>query len=417
MFGGPKGCGKTSLARVVARAILCTDLSDGEPCGECDACISVLQETSQDVEELDAASQGTVDKIREMIRDTEYEGSRRIYLIDEAQRLTSQAQDALLKAMEDRLLTVILCTTEPHKIKAPIRSRVEEYPVHPPLPEEILARLHQVCTQESLEADPEALKIVVRMLDSCPRTCIRALSTMSVRGPITIASANEFFRFDDYSAIDRILSLIDQNPRKAFESLDSLVAVQSPSWIRDQMVSAISSAMRFDIGAKPTYPVATRFFQYRLHGWSELVRVLIQLDKPTAFDIEAALLTTGPTFRPTQNREPSSIVAEPLTAAPPAPAPALPALPLPVTPPAKQKDATKPIPQIKSKVLEIDGVKFSSDENLTSLDKKINFGSSTPPVPAVATGNLPSVKSGTDDVPITDKEWARGLIGRIKGPS
>jgi DNA polymerase III subunit gamma/tau len=464
MFGGPKGCGKTTLARIVARAILCTDLKDGEPCGECVQCISIIDESSTEVEELDAASQGTVDRIRSMVRDTDYEGGKRIYLMDEAQRLTAQAQDALLKAVEDRLLIVILCTTEPHKIRVPIRSRVEEYPIQPPPAEDLLVCMQAICQKESIESDPEALKVMIRMLDECPRTCVRSLETLSALGPITIPSVNSHFRFGSYSAIDQVLHLLDSHPHKAFESLDSLAAIENPSWIRDNMVAAIASAMRYDVGAKPTYPVPTRFFQSRLRGWADLARILSGMEKPTMPDIEAALLASSDLPRATSSvsrpsaplsvTAPSSKVpfeALPLTGKlcsickePQRQTPGGPSCPndhggvdgidpptqtlaaaaeLPVvhsksvtpasTPVLQSKVSAKETTEIpKAKVMEIDGVKFSADEQLTSLDKRMEMGSGpTKEAPLTQMG----VEFGRDHVPISHQEFARGLIGRIKG--
>lgn len=428
LFGGPKGCGKTTLARIVASSILCTSLLDGEPCGTCISCEGVLNETSNEFEELDAASQGTVDRIRSMIRDTDYDGGVKIYLLDEAQRLTAQAQDAMLKAMENRLLTFILCTTEPHKIKSTIRSRTEEYPINAPTEDSLYARLQEICKAESIEFEFEALKVIIRIQDGCPRTCIRALSTLGTLGPITVASTHSFFRFDHYSAVDKFLCLLDKDASKAFAVLDSLTSMESPSWIRDQIVAAIASAMRYDIGAKPTYPVSTHFFESRLHGWLALSKLLSAIDKPTVSDIECAILSSGSikSVSPAIHAE-SDIknIDSLLTSHTGKVQDGIKNLERPVieSPPNLKKEPLEVVP-VKEMVpiapaslkvipgarnLEVDGVNFSPEEHLTSLDHKIEHGSKPPELPP----RSEPVEFMGDNIPIPDKEFARGLIGRV----
>jgi DNA polymerase III subunit gamma/tau len=436
MFGGPKGCGKTSLARIVARAIVCTSLEDGEPCGTCQNCVAVLSETSPDVEELDAASQGTVDKVRTMVRDAEYGslgGNSHIYLVDEAQRLSAQAQDAFLKAVEDRSFIVILCTTEPQKIKTPIRSRVEEYPVQAPPPEDLVARLAEVCAKESVEAAPEALQMIVKVSENCPRSSLIALTSMASLGPIGTGSVRDFFRFGSLESVVKVLGMLDESPRGAFQVLDELSRRESPAWIRDSIVSAISSALRVDVGARPTFPVHTgSFFQHRNRGWLLLARSLGNVDRPTMADVEAILfencpavngapvLPASPTLpHPVRVPEPppeASPRADPplVQLAPIATIPTGPAQPR-YTEPQKKPEPRPELPKapVPSKTLEIDGIKFSSMEELTSLDKKVEKDLSPPPV--LPSGASTPVELDKSHAPIPEKEFVRGLVSRVRG--
>lgn len=434
MFGGPKGCGKTTMARIVARAMFCSDLDDGEPCGECEICTTILADACPSVEEMDAASQGTVDKIRAMVAESDYgtiDGSdNMVYIIDEAQRLSKAAQDALLKAVEGRFFTVILCTTEPQNIKGPIRNRVEEYPVHPPSEEDLVSHLTTICGKESIQFEPAGIELIVKMNGRTPRSCLLSLSSISATGPISDSLVREYFRFDSYSLVDRVLCLLDQDPVSAFSSLDDLSSRESPTWIRDAMVLAVSSGLRTDVGARPTYPIQSNFFPIRGRKWLQLAQDLGRLDRPSIADIESSLLNDpsaqGFIAPPVVKSSPEATV---IVSAPPAPsAPAVPPATAPAATPATApaavvattSPAAVPISSpaqkpagLSKKEIEIDGVTYSSEENLTTLDKKIL---------SVEPENLPvdreSVSVGLDDsrAPITEKEFVSGVLTRLKGP-
>lgn len=404
MFGGPKGSGKTTLARLVARALVCSDKMNGEPCGVCDFCMAVLAETSSCVEELDAASQGTVDRIREMVHAAEYDagGVGNIYIIDEAQRLSAAAQDAMLRAVEDRTITVILCTTEPHKIRGPIRSRVEEYPISTPSHDDMTNRIAFICNSEGIAFEQDALAMIVRMSD-CPRSCIKTLgSVASVQEKVTVKTVAEFLRFGSYELVDKILDTIDADPRLSLSKLDELAMNESPGWIRDAMVMAITSALRVDVGAKPVYPVPTRFFQTRLCRWSEFAKQISTLDKPTVSDVVVALLGTRHSSvaivsapHPTVSTSHSVSTPHPTTTVPSS-QPASPSLPK------------------HSVDIDVEGIKFSHDEKLTTLDQKIGLAS---PKTILIEDESTDVEYRGDLVPMSSREFVRGLVNRLVLPS
>jgi DNA polymerase III subunit gamma/tau len=421
LFGGPKGCGKTSLARITAMAIVCDALENGEPCGKCASCQSVVLETSTSMDEFDAATQGTVDRIRSILEDLEYgsfDGKPRVVILDEAQRLSKAAQDALLKAIEDRRFVVILCTTEPHKIGEAIRSRMEEYPVSPPAEAEMIQHLTQVCAQMRIPYETDAIQMVARHNKCCPRTCLTSLDTLRTLGGVIGANARELFRYNSMGLLVDVLSRIDADPAAAFEILDKLFAQEGASWVRDQMVAAIASSLRVGVGAKPTYPVYSSFFDIRGMRWGDLARALGALDKPTAQDVEAAVLSTG-------RAQPVHVQPLPPLPPPPAPTPAL-TLQAPATvqavskapePPPKPiaKPVPSPVPLSVHKSIEVDGVKFTHDEKLTSLDHKIEPGGHPPPVAAPPSAE---VELDGSRIPLPEKEFARGLVQRFqKGSS
>ena len=425
MFGGPKGCGKTTLARLVARAIMCTALEEGEPCGECAMCFSILNETCQAVQEMDAASQGTVDRIRSMVHDTDYEtmdgGDVHVYLIDEAQRLSKAAQDALLKAIEERLLVVMLCTTEPHKIQGPIRDRMEEYPVSAPPAEILVRRMTEICGLEDMPCEAEALDVLVRMNGSTPRSSYLSLSSVAALGPVTGDSVRQFFRFDSYELVDKILCLLDFEPVVAFQHLDRLSSHESPSWIRDTIVQAISSGLREEVGARLTYPVPTHFFKVRGRRWCDMAIILGSVDRPSMADIEAILLSDSPSVSVTASPAPVvSRPVEPLAPPPSAPLEPRPDPPEPVEKPPEPRPEPsepvekppEPVEKPPAKEIDVDGIRFSVDETLTSLDDKVGKNRKQEPVsdPDVVEVGLDQAKT-----PISEKQFVSGFLSRFKG--
>ncbi len=385
MFGGPKGCGKTTLARIVARAIKCSDLRDGEPCGECASCVSILAETSPDVQELDAASQGTVDRIREMIRDADFgtfDGTDvRVYLVDEAQRLSKPAQDAFLAALESRLFIVIMCTTEPGKILGTIRDRVEEYPVHAPSQSDVEKRLRLVCDERGISAEPEALSAIVTMCVRTPRTSLLSLEAMSALGPVTMGLVGEYYRLSSYEAVVKFFSTLDADIPSALAVLDDLSYRESPTWIRDAMIDAVTGAQRVSIGSTSRYPVPSNFFHLRGREWLTMAKELGAVDRPSMADIEAIVLSGCPAV-PLMSLAPLAPIVdgpscyagdherwlkrralEGLEEA---------ALPAPAQPTTDSPPPPPPAPAApRSTAVEIDGIVFSKEETLTSLDRKI----------------------------------------------
>jgi len=147
IFSGGHGQGKTSLARILARALICQDLQDAEPCNQCDNCKAILNESSPAFVEMDAASRGTVDNMRGIVDNLAFivvGAPIRIYLFDEAHRMSKDAQDVLLKPLEDKRMIGIFCTTEPEKLREAIKSRCETHPIRRVLRDEVLGRMRHV---------------------------------------------------------------------------------------------------------------------------------------------------------------------------------------------------------------------------------------------------------------------------------
>jgi DNA polymerase-3 subunit gamma/tau len=167
LFCGPRGTGKTTTARVLAKAVNCLDPQEGDPCNACAICRSVNEGRFMDIIELDAASNRGIDEIRE-IRDrvnfSPVEGKRKVYIIDEAHMLTDQASNAFLKTLEEppEHVIFILCTTEANKILPTIISRCQRYDFRRLPSETIYHRLAEISQSEGVNAEPEALRLVAR---------------------------------------------------------------------------------------------------------------------------------------------------------------------------------------------------------------------------------------------------------------
>lgn len=166
LFSGPRGTGKTSTARILAKALNCTDLHEGEPCGVCPSCVEITRGTSMDVHELDAASNNGVDAMRDLVSRAALgsPGRQKVYIVDEVHMLSTAASNALLKTLEEPPAHVIfvLATTDPQKVLPTIRSRTQHFEFRLLGPDTLSALLAQVRQDAHLEVGDDALDLAVR---------------------------------------------------------------------------------------------------------------------------------------------------------------------------------------------------------------------------------------------------------------
>ena len=185
LFCGTRGTGKTSMARILAKALNCHN-ADGptpHPCGKCDSCLAIARGEDLDVIEIDAASNTGVDNIREVIENSQYRPARsrfKVYIIDEVHMLSKNAFNALLKTLEEPPSHVkfILATTEPEKVPATILSRVQRYDFRNISSREIADHLKQICVKEKIQADEDALLLVARAAAGSMRDALSLLDRL-----------------------------------------------------------------------------------------------------------------------------------------------------------------------------------------------------------------------------------------------
>jgi DNA polymerase-3 subunit gamma/tau len=180
LFCGTRGTGKTSIAKIFAKAVNCESPIDGSPCGNCATCKSIAAGTSMNVIEIDAASNNGVDNIREIRENVAYsptEGKYKVYIIDEVHMLSIGAFNALLKTLEEppEYVIFILATTEAHKIPITILSRCQRYDFKRITAETICARLTELMDKEAVDVEEKALRYIAKAADGSMRDALSLL--------------------------------------------------------------------------------------------------------------------------------------------------------------------------------------------------------------------------------------------------
>lgn len=258
LFSGTRGVGKTTTARVLAKALNCEKGPSPAPCGECDSCREITQGSSVDVMEIDAASNTGVDNVRELRENVKYAPARgryKVYIIDEVHMLSGAAFNALLKTLEEPPphVVFILATTDPHKLPATILSRCQHYDFRRVPKAAIQAHLRALCDAEGINAEEGALVRLSALAEGSVRDSLSLMDqviSFCGEGGVREADIDETLGLVGRAAVrEAAEAVISQDPARAFELVDSLVdkghdlrrfAAELMGFFRDLLVCRIS---------------------------------------------------------------------------------------------------------------------------------------------------------------------------------
>lgn len=231
LFSGTRGTGKTSAAKVFARAINCLNPKDGEPCNECEVCKSILEGNTSDVVEMDAASNNSVENIRQIRQEVAYatiDVKYRVYIIDEVHMLTTSAFNALLKTLEEppENVVFILATTEQHKIPVTILSRCLRFEFNRISTECIIERLKYVLGKENIAYDEDALEYIAKLADGGMRDALSILDRCisEMKDKLNVQDIQKIVGTIDKEIISNIAdAIINYDGIKANENIDLVI--------------------------------------------------------------------------------------------------------------------------------------------------------------------------------------------------
>ncbi len=224
IFSGTRGTGKTTVAKILSRAVNCENPQDGSPCNVCPACRAILNGTSVNVSEIDAASNNGIDSVREIREEVKYrptEGKYRVYIIDEVHQLTAAAFNALLKTLEEppEYVIFILATTDPEKVPITVLSRCQRYDFRRLSLAELEKQISDILKAENVECEPAAVSYIAKMADG------------SSRDGLSILEQCVSYYYGEKLTYERVLDVLGAVDQSVFSTLLKAVNEQDMSGV------------------------------------------------------------------------------------------------------------------------------------------------------------------------------------------
>ena len=290
LFFGPRGTGKTTTARLLAKRVNCLQPNGAEACGQCASCQALKAGRHIDVIEIDAASNRGIDDIRALREATAFVptlGAYKVYIIDEVHMLTKEAATALLKTLEEPVAHVIfiLATTELHKVLPTIASRCQVYRFRRASYEELKQRLTYLLAQEKREAEPAAIDFIIDRADGCFRDAESLLGQMLTlqEGTVTRSDMAAFLGLPSPELLTSFLTaLVRGEAAPAIQAADELFAegIDPEQFLREAIRGARDEAVRLTVGEAPVWSQGENEAAVRL---PQIVRALLQALQDLAY--------------------------------------------------------------------------------------------------------------------------------------
>jgi DNA polymerase-3 subunit gamma/tau len=244
LFSGPRGTGKTSTARILAKALNCQALEEGEPCGRCESCVGITEGSSLDVHELDAASNNGVDAMRDLVSRASLAtpGNRKVYIIDEVHMLSTAASNALLKTLEEppEHVVFVLATTDPQKVLPTIKSRTQHFEFHLIEPPVLEGLLSDIAKDAGLELPSEGIEAAVRRGHGSARDALSVLDQVVASGVV---------EDDSRLLVGLVQSMAEQDPAGALRLVNDAftsgydahrLAAELVETLREQFLTSVA---------------------------------------------------------------------------------------------------------------------------------------------------------------------------------